>query len=204
MFNPGQTESSPRTDATVFASKDRWTIVLWPEYFNIHDFSICAALSERLPTLVSTVHVYDGDYWVHGLFEQGHLLDQFCSQPYYFAEDSETANQMKAKWRGSPEAIAPRFQVPVDAIRGYLSHLPLPEVSAPQSRSLLSFLKRHKPNVSDRKVKSDDAFGLDNFWVFTDFWRSLGIRYPDDMTKWAKLLRFASDFTEHLPYLDEL
>jgi len=203
-FSPDQLVPSPRTDATVFAPIDEWTIVLWPEYFNTHDFPMCEALSERLSTLVSTVHVYDGDYWAHGLFEQGCLLDQFCSQPDYFAEDSETANLMKVKWQGDPETIASRFQIPVDAICGYLSHLPLPEDRVPQSRPLFSFLKRRKPSVFDRKVKPDDDFGLDNFWVFTDFWRSLGIHYPDDMTKWAKRLRFANDFTKHLPYLDEL
>jgi hypothetical protein len=204
MFNPDQAEPSPRTDATVFAPTDGWTIVLWPEYFNIHDFPTCETLSEQLSTLVSTVNVYDGDFWTHGLFEQGRLLDQFCSQPDYFAEDPETANQMRARWQGNPDVIASRFTIPVDDIRGYLLHLSSLEEGASQSRSLFSFLKRRKPSVLDRKVKPDDDFELDNFWVFTDFWRSLGICYPDDVTEWAKLLRFASDFTKHLPYLDEL
>ena len=204
IFDPPQNESSPKTDTTVFSPTNGWTIVLWPEYFNIHDFPICEVLSDRLSTLVSTIHVYDGDYWAHGLFEKGQLIDQFCSQPGYFAENLEIAEQMKARWQGNPEAVASRFKVPVDVVRGYLVHFSPSEENVPQPRSLLSFLKRRKPRVSDHKVKPDDEFELDNFWVFTDFWKRLGIHYPDDMTGWARLLRLASDFTNHLPYLDEL
>lgn len=204
VFHPGQAEPSPRTDATVFSITDGWTIVLWPEYFNIHDFPICETLSEQLSTLVSTVHVYDEDYWAHGLFERGQLLDQFCSKPECLAEDSETVNRMKVKWQGNPKVIASRFRVPVDAIGGYLVHLSPSDEGASQSGSFFSFLKRRKPRVSDSKVKPEDDFGLDNFWVFTDFWRSLGIHYPDDMTKWVRLLRFTSDFSGKLPYQDEL
>jgi hypothetical protein len=203
-FDPERAESNPETDASLFEPVEGWTVVLWPAYFNIHDFPVCQALSEQLSTLVSTMHVYDGDYWAHGLFERGQLLDRFCSQPDYFAEDSETAERMKTEWRGDPETIASRFNVSAEAIRGYVLRLASFEESVPQPRSLFSLFKRRRPGLSVRKVKPDDEFGLDNFWVFTDFWKRLGIRYPDNVAEWAKLVRFDGDFKNHLPHLDEL
>jgi len=102
LFDPGQAELDPCTDAIIFAPVGGWTVILWPEYFNIHDFPTCQALSRRLSTLVSTVHVYDGNYWAHGLFEAGETLDRFCSIPDYFAESSVAAGRMRMGWRGKP------------------------------------------------------------------------------------------------------
>ena len=126
-----------------------------------------------MSVLVSTIHVYDEGYWAHGLFERGELLDQFCSKSDYFADDFETANRMKMKWQGNPEVIASRFKIPIYAFRGYMISFSPSDDSIAQSGSLFSFLKRRKARLIDCKVKPDDRFGLDNFWVFTDFWRSL-------------------------------
>jgi hypothetical protein len=35
------------------------------------------------------------------------------------------------------------------------------------------------------KAFADDEFELSNFWVFTDFWRRVGISYPADVSKTA-------------------
>jgi len=45
-FDPGQMDLSPRTDGTVFAPANRWTIMMWPEHSNSHSLPLCGALSE--------------------------------------------------------------------------------------------------------------------------------------------------------------
>src|SRR5262245_31535306 len=49
------TPDQPGTDLKVFAQPGQWTVVLWPEFFNIHDVPACVALSQSLRTTVSTV-----------------------------------------------------------------------------------------------------------------------------------------------------
>src|SRR5437016_1801813 len=92
---PRTEEVAPRTDATLFDPVNGWTIILWPEYFNAHDFGACKRITAGLGCLASTVHVHDDDYWAHGLFERGDLLDRFCSQPGYFTESAEEEQRLK-------------------------------------------------------------------------------------------------------------
>jgi len=47
--------------------------------------------------LVSTIKVYDGDLWAHGLFKRGELFDQVASKPKHFAILSR--NRMKRQRR---------------------------------------------------------------------------------------------------------
>jgi hypothetical protein len=49
----------------------------------------------------------------------------------------------------------------------------------------------------------DDEFELDDAWVFVDFWRRLGPRYPDETTSHARALRLAPDWAGKLPDGDE-
>ena len=82
-------EPSEHTDVAIFRSVDGWSRVLWPVYFNVHDFPVAKFLSAELGTMVSTINVYDGQAWSHGLFEGGEELDRFCSMPSLDAEGAE-------------------------------------------------------------------------------------------------------------------
>ena len=79
-------EPDDSRDALVFPPENGWTAILWPSYFNIHDIELCRNVSSALAAIVSTVHVYDGDYWTHALIESGTVRDVFASMPYYFAD----------------------------------------------------------------------------------------------------------------------
>lgn len=187
------------TDVTVFKSVKGWVTVLWPEYFNIHDFPVCQALSKINSTLVSTIHVYDSAYWAHGLFDRGVLLDRFSSLPDYFSHTDTEASRQKEEWRGNAQLIASTFDVEAETVEGYLVHLPNPE--PPRS----SWFRRRPPvpPTPTGTVHADDEFDISDFWVFTDFWRRLGIKYPDDLDDWASRIRFLTPVAERLPLMDE-
>src|SRR5262245_40098153 len=79
VSDPPADEAKPSRDALIFAPVNGWSVIVWPEYFNIHDFAACQALSQNLKTIVCAAHVYDGDYWAHGLFDSGEFVNRFCS-----------------------------------------------------------------------------------------------------------------------------
>jgi hypothetical protein len=183
---------TPSYDALVFDPLGRWTVVLWPEFFNIHDFAACAEVSGRLQTEICSVHVYDDDYWAHGLFDRGEWIDRFCSVPDYFAENDADAERLAAEWKGDPAAFAAHFQVSAATIAPYFSQ----------------FRARPSPRTDVRlptgKVAADDEYELENFWVFTDFWKKLGIEYPQDVSSWSTSIRLARNFSRRLPSLGDL
>lgn len=168
-------------DVLVFPAVGRWTVVLWPEYFTAHDISTCEALSRALDTIVSTLHVYDDDYWTHVLLNRGDAIDRFASIPDYFAETPTEANRLRAQWAGDPELLSSYFQVPAETIRPYLVQLN-PEGSGPVGKAF-----------------ADDEFEIEDFWVMTDFWRRLGIEYPSDVGSPAIRLQLGNDFSNRLP-----
>ncbi len=182
-MGPGKVDE--RTDAIIFAPQKRWTLVLWPQYFNVHDIELCRILSADMPSLVSTVHVYDDDYWVNAIFDKGVTVSLFASVPGYFAETEEDLEKLKAKWSGDANSISQALSAPREAIAPYLVHL-----------------DAENPN-DPGKVFPDDEFELQNFWVFTDLWRRLGITYPADMTNYAERLQLPKDFGRKLPFSDQ-
>jgi hypothetical protein len=195
-------------DALVFASARGWTVVLWPAYFNIHDMAACRELSLRMSTLVSTVHVYDDDYWAHLLVRNGEVLDRFASLPGYFAKTPAEKEELRRKWRGDAAAMAQPFGVAADTLRPYLVDLDTRPRPAP-ARGLKRVLRwaggtrQVEPEAAPDKAYPDDEFALDNFWVFVDFWRRSGIEYPRDMRKFTAHLRFEAEYQEKLPTGDE-
>lgn len=178
-------ESESRHDAFFFEPVDGWTVALWPGYFNIHDIELCRHLSRKLKTVASTVHVYDGDYWVHVLLDNGHVIDRFATMPDYFAEGEVDKTNMRMVWAAHPAAIAEVLGVAEDSIAPYLVH--------------------SSPEIESRPVRAfaGDRFELADLWVFTDFWRRVGIQYPDDVTKYSARLRFSDDYREKLPVSEE-
>jgi hypothetical protein len=162
-----------------------WTIVLWPEYFNIHDLPLAEILSRDLSTIVSTVHVYDDEYWTHGLFQDGRLVDRFASRPRFFADEPEAPQVDPSEWGGDAEAIARTLGIAPDPIAGYLVHL-----DGPAART--------------GRVNADDAAPIEEFWVFVDFWRALGIDYPADMSSMVASWRLSPGFNSRLPVFEAL
>lgn len=173
-----------RMDALIYVQDDGWIIVLWPEYFNVCDVPMVSHLSNALQVLASHVHSYDGDYWTHHLIERGTILDRFASIPSYFAESEAEAKESRRIWAGSADLISQRFGIPASIIAPYLVHL---NPSGPIMG----------------KVRREDQFELSNWWVFTDFWGHLGIRYPKDMGSFRLMVRLDSSFLESLPQTTE-
>jgi hypothetical protein len=166
-------------DIAIATPAGGWTVVVWPTYFN--DVPAARDLSAALGTLVSSVHVYDGDFWVHTLCRGGELLDRFASVPDYFEEDEEA---MRRTFAGSAEAIGAAVGVEPDKLAPYLVHL----------------------GVDDEpgKVRPEDEAELWDVWVFADFWRRLGIEYPARPDEAAVRLRMPDGWFDRLASQGEL
>ncbi len=173
-------ETDESCDAKIFAQGDDWSVILWPEYFN-DDIELCRALSRETDGLISTVHVYDGDYWAHALLDHGEVVDLFASAPGYFAAPAAESEQLGKKWAGNAKAMAARLSVTEESLAPYLVHV------TPENADALG------------KAFADDEFERSDFWVFTDFWRRIGIHYPEDVNKYQRVLRFGADFGKKLP-----
>ncbi len=180
-LNPDSNYNS-KTDATIFAPDNGWTIVLWPEYFNIHNIEVCRELSLRMHCIVSTIHVYADDYWTHVLFDQGRLLDRFASMPNCFADDAK-APGLRQRWAGNADVISQALSLSASQISPYLVTIGDTEMG---------------------KAFPEDEHELTNFWVFTDFWAKIKIHYPEDMGRYALRLRLDKNFGGKLPIGDEL
>lgn len=195
-------QTSPERDAQVYASHNGWIRVLWPEYFNIHDFPLCEQLSKEMSVAVSTIHVYDDDFWEQLFVSSGEILHRFSSWPDYFAESAEDAAEARKQWKGDPTQLVSFLGIPEDTISRYLVHLPLePQQPRPaERRGLLGWFKKAQP-VEPTPVKAydSDEFPLDFFWVFVDFWNKLGITYPDPPDSLSSALRLDRRFGAKLP-----
>jgi len=150
----GERNESPKTDIVIFEPRQGWSVVLWPEYFGecAHPFAKSLAGQDRV---VSTVDVYDGDYWTHRALRGSALLHDFCSAPDYWEGEPR-------EWNTDPTELAHTFGVEAAELQPYL-------VVSGSSRA--------------GRAHPDDEFDLENIWVFVDFWRRLGIVYPQEMDK---------------------
>jgi hypothetical protein len=140
--------------ATVSPPHDGWSVMAWPTYF-VGLEPAALWLSAEFGAVSSAMTFYDGDFWMHVACERGEYRDQFASMPGYFAEDPDEVAALRRRWAGSPATLSSLFGRPVDEIAPYLVE---PE---------------------DLRAFPDDTFTLDDPWVFVDFWRRLGITYPD-------------------------
>lgn len=144
--------------ATIYTPVDDWCVIEWPRYFSDYDGIAPKFLSERLSTLASTIDVHYGDYWRHIFYKHGAKLDDFNSMPSYWFEDDYDTSELEAMYKGSPANIASELNIDEEDIAGYYEHI--------------ASCKKYS------KVHPDDRFELDDFWVFVDYWRKLGIQYP--------------------------
>jgi len=163
------------SDAAIHASMGGWVVIVWPNYFT-QDASLAETLSRGLGTVASTVHVYDGDYWSHLLFDSGRLIDRFASDPDYFAESREDRERLQREWRGDPRLVAAAVGVQPETLARYL-----------------------EGEQASGKAYTDDEFDLDDVWVFVDFWRRMGIAYPSDSARPEHVIRLMPGWEKRLP-----
>lgn len=175
----GSTPFNEDTDAQIFLPTNGWTVVLWPNYFNIHDFPVAMAIAAARSWLISAVHVYDGDYWEHLAVSGTEELHSFCSRPTYWKDEPSELERV-AKFISAPERLALASGVSV--------------------ASLMPYFVDADGIADDAKADPADQFLLSDIWVFTDFWRRLGITYPDPPGNPASIVRLSKWFAKRLPH----
>jgi len=176
-----------RDIAQVTPAGNGWNVIFWSKYF-VGLGPASRWLSGDLDTLTSAVDIYDGDLWNHLLFQHGELVDRFSSCPDYFTTDRNEKAQLRRAWAGSPDTVGEAFGVEPAMIAGYLLH--------PYSSGLFGRALRN------RRIHPDDKFELGNVWVFVDFWRRLGIDYPEPGTVLAApevVVRFDGEGSKAMP-----
>ncbi|MBI3944951.1 MAG: hypothetical protein HY321_03460 [Armatimonadetes bacterium] len=167
-----------RSDVVIFAPVNGWTVLFWPPLFQRHDLPAARWLSRQLDATVSAVHTCEGDYWVHVLFDKGKEVDRFASRTDLAAPTPGAATRLMRKWRGDAAAVAGILGVDPRVVSRYYAHI------GPEG-----------PNTR----LPGDQFSLDDPWVFTDFWRSVGILYPEDTLRFERQLGLSVDFPDKLP-----
>ncbi|MCG8313695.1 MAG: hypothetical protein MI976_10800 [Pseudomonadales bacterium] len=75
--------------------------------------------------LVSTVGVYDGDYWCHGMYKKGNKIDSFCSKLTNWSKSEDEAKADTERLKGNPIKVAQAIGIDVSRIEGYYSHIEL-------------------------------------------------------------------------------
>lgn len=159
----------------VFEPAGRWTTVLWPPYFNIHDVAACRALSEALGTVVSAMSVADDDGWSHSLLDAGVLLDKFNSYPVALVWELSELDATAREWSGTPGIVAEVFDVPVDAVATH-----------------------YRQAGPDDDLDDDEPDPADP-WGFVRLWEVLGITYPVGRLQVAARLGMADGWDRLLP-----
>jgi hypothetical protein len=168
-----------RNNAHFYQPPGEWTIVWWPYYFNIHDFPLVRTIAANEGWLISTVHVYDGDYWEHLCCFGEIELHAFNSWPNYWKEDGGEDYDRILGYDSSPDRLAEALGIEPSVIQPYLV-----DVEAFHDY--------------EEKAYEDDEFPLASYWVFVDFWRRLGIPYPEE-TDVKSAVQFAGDLMKKLP-----
>lgn len=190
----GPQDVSP-DDTVVHDPVGNWTVVTWPTY--MQDGPAVEAITGTLGVTASSICVYDGDYWVHRLVEHGHTLDRFASVPDYFAEDpdSEETARLAAEWAGHPDIVAASLGATAADIAPYFMQSPSFDYDDEET---------YESDEEWGKAFPDDEFDRADVWVFTDFWRRIGIPYPDPNSAegakaFARVLRLPPDAVLKLP-----
>jgi hypothetical protein len=178
-------------DVAVYSAANGWTVVVWPGYFS--ELVAAEFVSREVGVLASTVRIHDGDYWSHSLLRDGVFLDRFATMPDYFTDDPEQITRLKAKFAGQPSLVAEAVGRPVEQIAPYLVHVVLEDDDDDDDDD------GYVPEPEVRKAFPDDEFDLDSAWVFVDFWRRLGILYPEWGAPHEARLRLAPGWSGKLP-----
>jgi hypothetical protein len=199
---------TPRT-ADFFESVGRWTAVMWPQYFNVHDAEVCRTLSASMGTVTSSMSIYDDECWTHHLFDSGSLVDRFTTDPSTMMSILDTYEVVAARWSGSPEAVAALFGVPLSDIGKYYRHQepvqdddgevweeflrPGIQINWGRRPGALTRLREFVGGLSRARGRQDPA----DPWGFVQLWERLGITYPEGTA--ATRLRLADGWDRQLP-----
>ena len=175
-------------DVVVFPAVNGWTTVSWPTYFS--DLPAVEFVSRDLGTVASTVRVHDGDYWTHSLFRNGDVLDRFATTPDYFTDDPAEIARLTVKYAGQPAVVAEAVGRPAEQIAPYFARVDLADTEDEEGYHV------EEPELG--KAFPDDEHELADPWVFVDFWRRLGPRYPD-LSEHVGRLRLAPGWLGKLP-----
>jgi hypothetical protein len=104
----------------------------------------------------------------------------FCSRPCFWQNDAPADFQRTIAYDIEPSRLASAVGITAQSIQSYLVDVDaLTDLNA--------------------KAHADDQFALGDFWVFTDFWRRLGIVYPTPPQGLTKVLRLGAKFQKKLP-----
>ena len=188
---PGTGPDVAKAQVTLYASSDEWTVTCWPGAGP--PAAAAEAVSRELQTVASVISVYDGDFWTHVLFDRGRERDRFASMPDYFEEDPEWVEQLRREWLGNPAIVAATLGRSVDQISPYLVHESGEELEVDEWGAYI-----FPPYQEPAKAFPDDSAPIGVPWVFVDFWRRVGITYPDAVPPTSGL-NFAEGWEGQLP-----
>ncbi|MEV4513932.1 hypothetical protein AB0K00_33865 [Dactylosporangium sp. NPDC049525] len=188
------TGAGDRSDvASVGHPDDGWSVVDWPRSF-AGPAKATRWLSGELGVVASLAEYYDGDDWNHMAFDCGEVRDRYASDPDGQTSELTTLAEARHRWAGDAAVVAAVFERRTEEIAPYFAR------PRPLRRVWARLLGAPPHGV---KAWPDDQFHLDDPWVFVDFWKRLGINYPDDPANpdhWAFGVRFAAPGSKSLPY----
>jgi hypothetical protein len=177
--------------ARVTASQGGWVIVDWPRYMT-GLLKGSQWLSAELDALASAVHFYDGQSWSHVVFEGGEVRDRYASDPSSMVSEWTPLAEAKRRWTGNPEVVARLFERSVADVAPYFPRH--------QTGWFVRFLKGSR-RLGVKAFPEDHAELVDP-WVFVDFWRRLGITYPETLDSphlYSLAIQFAEPGWQALP-----
>jgi hypothetical protein len=185
--------ASTQDFASVLRPDNGWSIVDWPRYFT-GPATATRWLSGQLGVVASLVEYYDGDDWNHIAFDRGEVRDRFASDPAGQTSELTSLAEARRRWSGNAGVVSALFGRQEQDITPYFA----------RPRPLRRALARLVGTPANRgKARPDDRFDLDDPWVFVDFWKRLGITYPNDPTqadRRAFTVEFGAPGSSHLPY----
>ncbi|GAA2468669.1 hypothetical protein [Winogradskya humida] len=157
-----------RDAAIIVPPKDGWVVVDWPRFATYADRA-GGRLSAEFGVVASSIDIYDSDLWCHIAYDAGCPVDHFASDPREVVADPAQLPEAKRRWQGDADVLGDLFNRPPATIAPYFVN--------PYTFTFRLFRRFLAPH--DGKAFPDDHSLLEDTWVVTDFWRRLGIPYPD-------------------------
>lgn len=210
------------TDIIIHNQKNGWVVVDWPQYFGLHDFPFAEIASDQMRIDISTIHIYDGDFWEHYYVSSGKPIFFFCSQPDYFGLEN---SPYRVGYPADVEQLCRHLKIDKSDVDRYLVDSALAEQETgsqeearPEGGNIFLFLIRllayhvrrfensknspAQTASAPEKAYPSDEFAVDNIWVFVDFWAKLGIRYSEAEENIYSVMRIEREFGKKLPIQD--
>lgn len=159
---------------------DGLALVTYPDYFT--EYGQCSEnLSKSLQKTVYTFTIYDGDYWMLYVFENGRVSARFNPFPGYWSE-KEDREQLKT-WNFDLAKLCDDFHLPVKSIENY-------------------FIEWKRNKKQTKAYKSDEFYYGDCLQVF-DLVKHFSINYEDVINSEKRATTFKL-WTSGLPLQEKL